>query len=277
MAHYDTIFKNGTIVNHDGIHAADIGVRDGRIAALGDLAADTADNVIDCTGLHILPGVIDTQVHFREPGLDAQGRPRLRLALGGDGRRHRRLRDAQHQPADHRPREPSTTRSPAPSAACTATSPSSSAAPTRMSPSSPSSSACPAAPASRSSWAPPPAACWSPTTTASEAILRAISRRAAFHSEDEYRLEERKPLRVARRSRARIRSGATPRPRCARPSASSRSRARHGKRIHVLHISTAEEMVFLADHKDVATRRGHAAPSDARRDRLRRASAPSRR
>src|SRR4051812_32618067 len=70
MAHYDAIFKNGTIANQDGIHAADIGVRHGRIAALGSLGADTADNVTDCTGLHILPGVIDTQVHFREPGLE---------------------------------------------------------------------------------------------------------------------------------------------------------------------------------------------------------------
>ena len=30
MAHYDAIFKNGTIVNQDGVHAADVGVRDGR-------------------------------------------------------------------------------------------------------------------------------------------------------------------------------------------------------------------------------------------------------
>src|SRR6187549_1428212 len=70
MAHYDAIFKNGTVVNQDGPHAADIGVTAGRIAALGALGADTADSVTDCNGLHILPGVIDTQVHFREPGLE---------------------------------------------------------------------------------------------------------------------------------------------------------------------------------------------------------------
>src|SRR5881394_1363544 len=70
MAHYDAIFKNGTIANQDGIHPADIGIRNGRIAALGSLAADTADAITDCTGLHIMPGVIDTQVHFREPGLE---------------------------------------------------------------------------------------------------------------------------------------------------------------------------------------------------------------
>src|SRR5881394_2432907 len=70
MAHYDAIFKNGTIANQDGIHPADIGIRNGRIAALGSLAADTADAITDCTGLHIMPGVIDTQVHFREPGAE---------------------------------------------------------------------------------------------------------------------------------------------------------------------------------------------------------------
>src|SRR6187551_1162374 len=69
MAHYEQIFKNGTLVNHDGTGPADIGIRHGRIAAIGNLSADSADQVTDCTGLHILPGVIDTQVHFREPGL----------------------------------------------------------------------------------------------------------------------------------------------------------------------------------------------------------------
>src|SRR5690606_16643738 len=69
-AHYDTIFKNGTVVNHDGIHSTDIGVIGGRIVALGDLGAATAAEIINCAGLHILPGVIDTQVHFREPGLE---------------------------------------------------------------------------------------------------------------------------------------------------------------------------------------------------------------
>src|ERR1700710_1172546 len=70
MAHYETIFKNGTLVNQDGVHQADIAVRGERIAAIGALSHDSADHIIDCTGLHILPGVIDTQVHFREPGLE---------------------------------------------------------------------------------------------------------------------------------------------------------------------------------------------------------------
>src|SRR5882672_11661947 len=66
---YDLILKGGTVVNHDGEGLRDLGIRAGRIAAIGDLARASAGEVIDCKGLHLLPGVIDTQVHFREPGL----------------------------------------------------------------------------------------------------------------------------------------------------------------------------------------------------------------
>ena len=62
------LLKNGRIVSPSGIVRADIGVREGRIAAIGDLDASAGREVIDCSGLHVLPGVIDTQVHFREPG-----------------------------------------------------------------------------------------------------------------------------------------------------------------------------------------------------------------
>src|SRR6201984_3237300 len=67
---YDLILKGGTVVNQDGAGARDIGITDGKIAALGHLARASAGEVIDCTGLTILPGVIDTQVHFREPGME---------------------------------------------------------------------------------------------------------------------------------------------------------------------------------------------------------------
>jgi dihydroorotase len=66
---FDTILKSGTVVNQDGEGVRDIAVTDGRIAAIGGLGQASAAEVIDCKGLHILPGVIDTQVHFREPGL----------------------------------------------------------------------------------------------------------------------------------------------------------------------------------------------------------------
>jgi len=66
---FDLVIKGGTIVNHAGEGLADIGVRGGRIAAIGDFSEGRAGDTIDATGLHVLPGVIDTQVHFREPGL----------------------------------------------------------------------------------------------------------------------------------------------------------------------------------------------------------------
>src|SRR3712207_1122300 len=67
---FDLLLKGGTVVNHDGRGVRDVGVVGGRIAAIGDLGQASAGRVLDCAGLHVLPGVIDTQVHFREPGLD---------------------------------------------------------------------------------------------------------------------------------------------------------------------------------------------------------------
>lgn len=61
-------FINGTVWTPGGLIATDIGVRDGKVAAIG--AIDDAGETIDCAGLTILPGVIDSQVHFREPGLE---------------------------------------------------------------------------------------------------------------------------------------------------------------------------------------------------------------
>src|SRR3954468_10074328 len=66
---FDTILKSGTVVNQDGEGVRDIGISHGRIAATGGLVQPSAAETIDCKGLHILPGVMDTQVHFREPGL----------------------------------------------------------------------------------------------------------------------------------------------------------------------------------------------------------------
>lgn len=67
---FDLVLKGATVVNQDGTAPRDVGVRGGRIAALGNIDAGQAGTVIDAKGLHILPGVIDTQVHFREPGLE---------------------------------------------------------------------------------------------------------------------------------------------------------------------------------------------------------------
>jgi dihydroorotase len=65
---YDLLIRGGVCATPNGIAPADIGVRDGKIASVGALGAAKAAEVFDAKGLHVLPGVIDTQVHFREPG-----------------------------------------------------------------------------------------------------------------------------------------------------------------------------------------------------------------
>lgn len=66
---FDLVLRNGTVVFPSGTHRADIGVRAGKIAGIGVFASQTSGETIDCTGLHVLPGVMDTQVHFRDPGM----------------------------------------------------------------------------------------------------------------------------------------------------------------------------------------------------------------
>src|ERR1700747_2461995 len=67
---FDLIVRGGEVVNHAGRGLADVGVRGGKVAAIGDLGQASAGEVFDATGLTVLPGVIDTQVHFREPGME---------------------------------------------------------------------------------------------------------------------------------------------------------------------------------------------------------------
>jgi len=66
MAH-DLLLTNADVFTPGGLARTSVAIAGGRIAALG--ADGPAARTIDCTGLLILPGVIDTQVHFREPGL----------------------------------------------------------------------------------------------------------------------------------------------------------------------------------------------------------------
>lgn len=251
MAQYDTIFKHGTVVNHDGIGRADLGVRDGRIAAIGDLSQASAGDSIDCTGLHVLPGVIDTQVHFREPGLthkeDLESGSRSAV-MGGvtgvfempntdpltttaaaledklrraSGRMHCDFAFYVGGTHENVGDLPELERRPG----------------------------CAGVKVFMGSST---GSLLVPDDTGVEAILRAISRRAAFHSEDEFRLEERKHLRVAGEPASHpVWRDAEVALRCTRRLVDIARRT--GKRIHVLHISTADEMVFLADHKDVAS------------------------
>lgn len=68
MQHFDMILKGGTLVLPWGQEQADVGVRDGRIAAIGALSGAEANTTLDCSHLHVLPGLIDAHVHLREPG-----------------------------------------------------------------------------------------------------------------------------------------------------------------------------------------------------------------
>ena len=67
-AHFDLIIRGGVCVMPWGEVAADVGVRHGRIAAIGTPADATADQIVDAAGLHVLPGLIDPHVHLRDPG-----------------------------------------------------------------------------------------------------------------------------------------------------------------------------------------------------------------
>jgi len=248
---FDLVLKGGTVVNHDGIAPRDIGLRNGRIAALGSLEASAAGEVIDCTGLHILPGVIDTQVHFREPGLehkeDLETGSRAAV-LGGvtvvfempntsplttnpdaladkvRRARHRMFCDfafyvgATRENVDDIP-ELERLEGSAGMKVFVGSSTGDLLVEDE------------------------------PTL---ERIFATLRRRAAFHSEDEARLRE----------RADIRRLGDPsshpewRDEIAALTATQRLvrlAEKHGRRIHILHVSTAEEMAFLADHKEWAS------------------------
>ena len=68
------LIKNARIVNENQIFESDLLILDDVIHKIGkDIDAETADRVIDAQGKYLLPGVIDDQVHFREPGLTHKG------------------------------------------------------------------------------------------------------------------------------------------------------------------------------------------------------------
>ncbi len=248
---FDMILKGGTVVNHDGAGIRDVGITSGRIAAIGSLAAASAGETVDCKGLHVLPGVIDSQVHFREPGLthkeDLETGSRAAV-MGGvtavfempntnpltttpealDGKlnaAHHRMHcdfafwvGGTHENARDVPeleRLPGT----------------------------------------------PGIKVFMGSSTGSllveddegvREILKRTRRRAAFHSEDEARLRERMGLRVpGDPSSHPVWRDVETAMRCTRRLVSIAREA--GARIHVLHISTADEIAFLQAHKDVAT------------------------
>jgi dihydroorotase len=248
---FDRIFKGGTIVNQDGIGLRDVGVRAGRIAAIGSLSRASAGEVVDCTGLTILPGVVDSQVHFREPGLEhkedlASGS--LSAVMGGvtavfEMPNTNPLTTSEAALADKLARANGRmhcdfafwvggTRENAvivgelerlPGAAGIKVFMGSSTGDLLVE-----------------------------DDEGVAAILSNTRRRAAFHSEDEFRLRERAGERVAGDPA----SHPVWRDDIAALQCTERLVAiarKVGARIHVLHISTAQEIDFLARHKDVAT------------------------
>ncbi len=73
MTAHSLLIKNARIVNEGRTIEGDVLIRGGRIERIDAAIADNGAEVIDATGLHLLPGLIDDQVHFREPGLTAKG------------------------------------------------------------------------------------------------------------------------------------------------------------------------------------------------------------
>jgi dihydroorotase len=65
----DLVIHHGTVVTPDAAFPASVAVKDGRILAVGDAdAMPPAAETLDARGLHVLPGAIDVHVHFRDPG-----------------------------------------------------------------------------------------------------------------------------------------------------------------------------------------------------------------
>jgi dihydroorotase len=248
---FDLIIRGGTLINHDGHSERDIGIRNGRIAAIGALTQASSAEFIDTKGLHVLPGVIDTQVHFREPGLehkeDLETGSRAAV-MGGvtavfEMPNTKPLTTSAEALADKVGR-----------------------ARDRM--------FCDFAfyvggtreniadiPDLERLEGVPGIKVFMGSSTGDllvdddaslSRIIEKISRRAAFHAEDEVRLKERMPLRRP--------GDPTSHPVWRDEQAALMATQRlvqmaeqHGRRVHVLHVSTAEEMAFLADHKDWAS------------------------
>ncbi len=248
---FDLLIRGGVCATPNGIAPANIGVRGGKIAAVGALGTAKAAKFFDANGLHVLPGVMDTQVHFREPGNehkeDLESGSRAAV-LGGV--------TAVFEMPNTNP--PTTTRAALADKLARASG--------RMH--------CDyafyvgATPANVGALAAlerMPGVCGvkaflgSSTGTLlldrEEAILEALKggvRRMAVHSEDESRLRERKHLAAKGdvRSHPIWRDAETARTSTERVLRLAREA---GRRLHVLHVTTADELPLLAAARDFAT------------------------
>ena len=68
-----TLIKNGTLVNEGLSFQADLLIKDQFIEKIGANLSHPTAEVVEAAGMYVLPGVIDDQVHFREPGLTHKG------------------------------------------------------------------------------------------------------------------------------------------------------------------------------------------------------------
>ncbi len=68
MSDFDFILRNGTVVTHEGLQIVDVGIAEQKIAALRKNISGSTREEIDVANLHVFPGVIDSHVHFNEPG-----------------------------------------------------------------------------------------------------------------------------------------------------------------------------------------------------------------
>ncbi len=248
---FDLVLKGGTVVSHAGEGAADIGVRDGRIAAIGAIPKKRAGEVIDAKGLHILPGVIDTQVHFREPGMEHKED----LATGSRSAVLGGVTAVFEMPNT----KPATTSEAALAdkvaratgrmhcdfaffVGATRDNVGELAALERL----------PGAAGIKVFMGSSTGDLLVDEEETLRRVLKAISRRAAFHAEDEARLKARTHLQregdASSHSEWRDAEAAL-----LATSRLVRLASELGKRVHVLHVSTAQEMALLAQHKDVAT------------------------
>ncbi len=247
----DLILEGGTVVNQDGTGIRDIAVDKGRIVALGDVSGYTANEVRDCRDLHVLPGVIDSQVHFREPGLthkeDLETGSRAAVAGGVTL-------------VFEMPNTKPTTTSAATLADKVARARNRMFCDFAFYVGGTRENVSDIADLERAEGSAGIKVFAGSSTgdllvdddAGLGAIISRISRRAAFHSEDEFRLREREGLRVAGNP------ASHPVWRDVEAAVGCTSRLlklarRHGKRIHVLHVSTAEELPLLAAHRDLAS------------------------
>lgn len=248
---FDLILSGGKVVTPGDESTIDVGVKGGQISEIGDLSQFDAGQRVDCSGLHVLPGVIDSQVHFREPGLewkeDLETGARC-AALGGvttvfempntnpstttpDMLLDKLARAKNRMDVDHAFYAGATNEN--------------ANVLTEM-------EAMPGCCGVKVFMGASTGDLLVKDDKGVEDVLRAIRRRAAFHSEDEYRLEDRRDLAVVGDC------SSHPIVRDVETAVSSTRRLirlarKTGKRIHVLHISTAEEMDILRDAKDVAS------------------------